>query len=684
MEQELLRVAEIIAKAREHPAPISRNQYAEFEASLNAGDVEIKDDQIAFTTPELLADWLARYCASDVAGVWHDFAQTIRKLRQVNILFRTLGLSESATTQLFLSLENDFGKSVLSRLSEAALIEVGSEEPNIFLNAIYLPFCDALPRLDYQPTDLADQLGPVLTATESYSPPGKLHGAIEELAKQSPQKAESLLEAFLQRPEQRTAEFAANVLKVLWTFNPSVAHNRAMELTNSKLPAIQRIGTLALAWFSYELPLHEEELIKTINHLEEQCESNETTLLPTTAQALGTLVETLQDDNFQRRVREGLLRLSSHKDRGIRVIIARYLNQLSDGSGDADWFWEALDNLAGASSSHERILGSLDLTTYSLVERHPERVVRHLQHVVTNRSFRTERERDSLSDTYENTVVRLIEKQQPMLESAITLWFASRDIRLHQAAADIVGRFIQETRRQQGDTIRLSNAELNKLDEEDVHRVICALAGHLNDFKALATLLISVLSREPLDERTHILVFEALVQVVLYNIPSIGGYFRDLTADSNTSEIVCQVVEKSLACSDTYYAPLEDRPRLKELLPPDSRVHRYDAAHELIIRHHRDKILNESGFLSMIPTVPTKYGRSTFSAGHGKMTSPIPMRSFTTEIDWPRELVIDPLGWEVKRRNWKYMAIHGASAKSTTDAINDSQESKEIKKSEKA
>lgn len=684
MEQELLRVAEIIAKAREHPAPISRNQYAEFEASLNAGDVEIKDDQIAFTTPELLADWLARYCASDVAGVWHDFTQTAQKLQQVNYLFRKLEISESATTQLFLSLKNTYGKNVLSRLSEAALIRVGAQESNIFLNAIYFPFCDALPELDYQPIDLADQLGPVLTATEGYFPPGKLHGAIEELAKQSLQKAISLLESFVQRPERRTAELAANVLKVLWTFDPSEAHNRAMELTTAKQPILQRIGTLALAWFSYELSSHEEELTKTINHLEEQCESNETDLLPITAQALGALIETLQDDNYQIRVRDGFVRLSSHEDPDVQVSIARCLIQLSDGSADANWFWEALDNLAGASASHEKILGYLDRTTYSLVESHPERIIRHLQHFVTNRARRTERERDSLPDIYENTIVRLIEKQQPTLESTITRWFASRDIRLHQAAADIVGRFIQETRRQPGDTIRLSNAELNKLHGEDVDRVICALAGHLDDFKTLATLLISVLLREPLDERTHNLVIEALAQVVLYNIPSIGSYLRDLTADSNTSKIVCQVVEESLARSDAYYAPLKDRPRLKELLPPDSRVHLYNAAQGLTIRHHRDKILKESGFLSMIPIISTKHGRSSFSAEHGNMTSPTPMKSYTTEIDWPREFIIDPLGWKIKRWNWRHVAVHGLPSKSTMDSVNNRQQANETKKSEKA
>ena len=680
MRQTLLRVAEIIANTKMYPALVSIDQSVEFKAAVEAGIVEIVDDQITFTTPELLTDWLARYCALDIASAWCDFTQTAQKLRRVDHLFRILGLPKSATTQLFLSLENDCGKNVLSRLYEAACIKVGAQEPNVVLNAIYFPFCDALPELNYHPTDLADQLGPVLTATESFVPLGKLHGAIEELAKQSQQKAESLLKAFLQRPEQRTGELAANVLKAFWTFNPSMAHQKALQLTKAKIPALQRIG--AIAWFSYELPSHEEKLVVTISRLEELCESNDTDILSVVAQALSALFRNLEGENYRRRIREGFLRLSSHEDPSVQYVIARCLVQLADGSADADWFWESLDHLSGVSASHKGIVDNLDLTIYSLVKHHPKRVTRYLQHVVTSRSAEIKGEHSGLLDLYENTVIRLIEKKQSILESTITLWFASKDSRLHQAAADIVARFVQERRHQSGDTIQLDKTELNMLDEEDVHRVMCALAGYLDDFKALAVLLVSVLSREPLNERTHDLIVEALVDVVLYNMPSVGDYLRDLAADAGTLEIVRQVAKESLACSDAYYTPLKNRPRIKEFAPPDIRIHRYNAAQERLLRNLQDKAFNESRFLSMIPVVPTKYGRSSFSAEHGNMTSPIPMRSFNTPIDLPRESIIDPLGWKIKRMQWRHVAMHGLPAKSTMDSVNNNHGSDEEKKSE--
>lgn len=670
MQQKLLRIAEIIAKARIHPAPISKDESVEFESAINAEVVEIVNDQIAFTTPELLTDWLARYCASNIAGVWHDFTQTAQNLQQVSYLFHTLGLPKHAVSQLFLSLENDFGKNVLSRLSESALIRVGAQEPNIALNAIYFPFCEALPALNYSPTNLADQLGPVLTATESYFPAGKLHRAIEELAKQSQQKAESLLKAFLRRPERRTAELAANVLKVVWSFDPNRAHQKALQLTKAKIAALQRIGTIALAWFRYEHPSNEEELTGTINCLEGLCENSHKDVLPVIARAFGTLIQSLPDGNHRGCVIEGFLHLSSHENPDIQFAVASCLVHLANDSADADWFWETLDNLSGVPTRHKDTLHNLDLATYGLVENHHERITRYLQNVVTGKSHGIAEEKGRLPDLYENTVIRLIEKQQPALESTITRWFASKDIRLHQAAADIVGRFIQYMRHQPENTIRLNKAELNTLEEQDVHRVICALTGHLEDFKALAVLLISVLSRNPLGERTHNLIVEALEQVVFYNVPSIGSDLRILAMDVNTSEIVRQVIEESLARSEAYYIARKDRPRLKELLPPDSRVHRYDAAQKQPLRSLQDKIFSESGLLSVIPVTQVKYGKSSFSAEHGDITSPVPMESFTTEIDWPRELIIDPLGWTIKRMNWKHMALHGLPAESTMDSVN--------------
>lgn len=683
--QKLLHVAEIIAHAKIHPAPLPKDQAEEFKVVVDKGVVEIRDDQIAFATPELLATWVPCYCAMRISDVWEDLDQTARGLLQAYSLFRTLRLLESATTQLFFSLENDCGKNVLARLEEAARLEVRANEPNIALNSIYFEFCKVLPELGYTPSDLANHLGPVLDATENYFFRGKLQGAVEQLAGQSQEKAEALLDIFLQRPEQRTVEFAANSLKSLWKFDPGKAYGKAMELTEAKLTPLKQVGIIAIACFNYERPSYEEELSATIDRLEELSENHDTNLWPTIAKAFGDLMANLCEGSQLQRIQKGLLRLASRKEPHVQFVVSRVLQQQAEDSGDTDWFWNTLGHLSDIPTHHQGILQILDWTTYGMVKHYPKRVIKYLEDVVTSRSYGKEGENDRLPKLYDNTVSHLIEKRQLVLESTITRWFASKDPRLHAAAADLVGRFVQGEHHQPGRTIRLDSSELNLFNEGDVQRVICALTGYVEDYKALASLLISVLSREIVSERVRELIANALEQVVLYNVPDLGDeYLRGLTQDTDIPEHASQVVTDALERSDAYCNSLKGRPYLKELVPTDIRVHRYRVKFQKQISLYREKALNESEFLGQIPKIPVKYGRSLFLSDDGDPASSVPMRTFCNDIKIPRELVIDPLGCRIKRIRWQRMAVVGIPVESQSPPADHCDEASDEKETEKS
>lgn len=685
VKQKLLHVAEIIAHAKTHPAPLPKDQAEEFKVVADKGGVEIRDDQIAFANPELLATWIPCYCATRISDVWEDLDQTARGLLQAYRLFRTLRLLESATTQLFLSLENDCDKNVLARLEEAARLEVRANEPNIALNSIYFEFCKVLPELGYTPSDLANYLGPVLGATESYWPGGNLHRAIERLAGQSQEKAEALLDIFLQRPEQRTVEFATNALRSLGKFDFGKAYRRAMELTEAKLTPLKQVGIIAIACFNYERPSYEEELSATIDRLEELSENHDTNLWPTIAKAFGELMANLCEGSQLQRIQKGLLRLASRKEPHVQFVVSRVLQQQAGDSGDTDWFWNTLGHLSDTPPYHQDILQILDWTAYGMVKHYPKRVMKYLEDVVTSRSYGKEGENDRLPKLYENTVSHLIEQQQLVFGSTITRWFASKDPRLHAAAADLVGCFVQEERHQPGCTIRLDSSELNLFSEGDVQRVICALTGYVEDYKALASLLISVLSREILSERVRELMVDALDQLVLYNMRGLGGeYLRGLTQDTDIPEHIRQVVTDALERSDAYYNSLEGRPNPKELMPPDIRVHRYHVEYQKQLSHvFQTKVFNGSGFLNLVPTVPVKYGRASFSSEDGSVASPVPMETFRSEIEMPRGAIIDPFGYELKRMEWRRMAVEGLPAESQSppaDHCDETSDEKEIGK----
>ena len=661
MKDILLRVAGMIAHAKMHPAPFPAEDKSDFISAIEAGTIKIEDSQVSFAAQQLLVKWTARYCAQEVSAAWQDIDKATQELRTAESLRVRLKLSRSFSGVLINTLENDYGCKVLARLADIARGVKGQNANSPALNALYFIFCDALPQLKYEAKDLANQLSPVLEATESYNPSGLLHQAIEQLAAVSENQALAMIEAFLEEPARRSVELAANALKALWDFNPAVAHKRAIELSESNLTDCQQVGVVALSWFRYDPTKHVQELESTAIRLEELARHQDDGLLPAISQAYGTLIGSIDEPDILERVKSGFLELASNKAPRVQWVVANILFRSTGDLESTDWFWDALDCMAGVPAAQTDILNRLDWTTYKKTESDPERVMEYLKSVVMSRPYGMEGAQARLHEIYEHTVAALIDKQQTSVEAAITRWFTSRESRLILAAADLVSRLVSESRRDSDRVIQLDKSELGNLTDEDVQQVVCAIIGFVQDYGAMASLLISVLSRGDLSSSVLILIDSGLAEVALYNKPlSVGEYLRDVVAKTDTSANVRQLIEQVLARTDQYFVPLENRPDVKELMPPDIRAERFRSAEESQRYRVYQKIMfDESGFMGMIPTVPVKYGRSTIPSGFGSVESSQPMMSVRTDVELPRGEIIDPVGQMINRARWCQMAISG-------------------------
>ena len=681
MKDTLLRVAGMIAHAKMHPAPFAAEDKSDFISAIEAGTIKIEDNQVTFASQELLVEWTARYCAQNVSAAWQDLDRATQALRTAESVRVRLKLPKAFSGVLINTLENDFGIKVLVRLADIARDYIGQNSNNPALNAVYFIFCDALPRLEYDAKDLAKYLSPVLMATESYNPSDRLHQAIERLAARSEYQARALIEAFLEEPWRRSVELAANALKALWDLNPLAAHKRAKELSESNLTAFQQVGVIALSRFTYESTKHEQELESTIERLEELARYQDDGLLPAIAQAYGTLIGSIDEPNISPRLRRGFLRLASSDVPIIQWVVANILLRLTAELEGADWFWDALNCMAGVPAAQKEILNCLDWTTFNKVDNEPERVIEYLKSVVMSRPYGMEGGQARLHEIYEHTVAALIEKQQTSVEAAITRWFTSRQARLILAAADLVSRLVRESRRDSDRVIQLDKSELGKLTDENAQRVVCAIIGFVQDYSAMASLLISALSRKDVSEHVLEFIETGLIEVAHYNKPlSVGEYLRSVADETDTSQRVCQLIEEVLTRSEKSLSQLENRPELKELIPPDIRAERFRSAEESQrYRMYQEIMFDESGFIGMIPTVPVKYGRSTIPSGFGSVESSLPMMSVRTDVELPRGDIIDPVGQMISRERWRKMAITGpkdGSLDSSNSEINQLQDNK--------
>ena len=660
--QKLLEVAEIIAHAESQPATISDGQIDEFTPLVNLKFVTIEDSQISFSTPELLRSWIVQFRAKRISATWEDFDQTAIEFLISYHLFQKLHLSKSTTTELFLFLNDHFGMDILKRMEEASHFEINAHKANTALNSIYFNFCDVLPELDYSPDILASRLDSVLNATHHYYPQGRLNVAIERLAEKSHQKAEALVEAFLKDSQKRTIDLAANSLKSLWKFDADQAFSKAVDLASESSISLQRVGIISLAWFNYELPLHEEKLSETTRRLEDLSETTNTTLLSTIAQALGELIATLPQGSHLKQLHEKFLEIASARDPDVQSTVVQTLNKrITTELGDVDFLWNALNKISEIPPDRFDILRELDLVAYRITQSNPQRVVKYFEEVVISKQYILSTDPYKLSQIYPDTIYSLWDKQQPLAETTVTLWFASRDRHLHMAASDLVECFVQQYQQDHKYSIQLDSSVLNQLNNTDLQRIICGLTGYVNDYQALTSLLLSVLASEKYNERIRELIVNALEQVVLYNMPTaIRPYIDKLSEESDSPNHISQVIKDAFDAFDLYYQALKNKPILKELLTPNLHSNRFDRKLNSYVNSFFNSQKNdESRFLEQIPKIPIKYGQASYSLESSNVQSSIPLIPISTEIDIPRELIIDPLGYRIKRMQWRKMAIDG-------------------------
>lgn len=666
----LLKAAELVAEAKCYPAPLPDGFASSIEPACVAGHIEISNCEISFTSDELLAEWVARWCAASIAAQWADISLATQALSETERLRIRLGLPNSFSVALLASLEGDHGISVLARLEEVSRIDVGAGGTNGALDEIYFTFCAALPALDYEPSELAERLIPVLDANSRNMSRDRLYSlysAIEQLAGRSRDYAEALIDAFLGHPAQQSTELAANALLALWRIAPIRAHKRALELSKSQMVPVWRVGAFALASFEYDLPRDSECFKDAIERLEQMCEGLD--LQAEFVQAIGNLIVCPGNCEFLPLLTRRFIQFASNESTEVQHCVAVCLRERSDEAQDSEWFWNSLDCLSDITDLQASTLNQLDWAVSSTVECHPDRVTRFLQRVVERCAHGSGSDGKSLSSLYKHTIASLLE-QQPALESTITRWFASRNRYLHAEAAQLVREFVLNPYRDADRTLRLDKSVLDGLEDSDVLRLLCALEGHVDDYRILAGLLISVLDKESVNEPIIGQIRKALEEVVLYNSPHFAkAYLKGHHMEPTVSAHAHAVVAEALSLSEEYYHIRKGRPTLKELMPPDSRVDRYRVAFQKsLYQAHQLNASDRTGFLNYIPTIPVKFGRASFSAGNDSMGNPAPMLTFRTESEYPRGNIIDPLGFTMQKRLWRYMAVQGVPSKQGNSA----------------
>lgn len=637
----LQKVAATVFTWKDEPAPLEPVQVDPEQVEgielLEVGELEVEGEEmpgVSFSDEYVRVEYISRHAAGTIVEDWDDPAGLAQAFSDLQHRGTRLDVRQEVNRRVMQLLATEYDKDIVGKTAEVATLKSSGERHPVM--DMYFPLSEALPSLEIDSQHLADNLGPILERTAGGKMLGKtIHGAVKELAEQSSDLAEELYSAFIARPDSPVVSLAANALLGLSSHDLEDAHHRALELTRSDEPVIVRVGIGVLGRLDY--PDDGDLLASSMDRLSDLKEWGDPEIDYVLAQAYGNLVEETDE------AKEALVELSSRPDPRTQYHITQALYSIDDALQEP-WVHTLLVRLAGAGVEDTTALDNLDLHLSQLASDSPDVVVEVLG------KFASSPTDGNLTEVFDSSVSRLHEAYPEKFEATVTEWFASSDPRLHLAAADLADHHFHATDTEEQPVFALSEDVLESLALEEVMNVLQRVVGYVSGSRSLASLVSSVLRRDPCPEELQQFVADLLVGHVLYNYPGEAREYLDRRLDADD---VLQVEEEVIreACNeiDAYFDELGELSPLKELRPPSTHLSQIRRARQQQQSKAMEKAREGSVFMSLVESVPLKYGDQFYRIGDEGPTEPAPLGKISSGFEIPRGELIDPVGQAYKR-----------------------------------
>ena len=485
-----------------------------------------------------------------------------------------------------------------------------------------------------------------------------MYGAVRSCAATSEAVAVALTDAFLRASHPSAVSLAANALQGLADLNAPRAHRWALDLADSPAASVRRAGIAALGWISYADDVGGDRAISALDALARIAHdrTGDEGVAPAIAQAFGELAKALEPSRERDRAVTGLLDLMGGGDPHVRYVGCRVAWSRATDDPTALWVREVLEAAADTPAEFKGVLHEVDHGLHLLAATDPEWVARYLRLFVQSRDYGAEGEGTSVDDLFSSSLRRLVVNHKPALESELTRWLASGEGGLQRAAGDVIADLRVGASSGHGVSVSLDPAVLRGLNDDARCRAAFAVLGYVLDGESLSRLLVSLIWESPSPTLLS-LVADMLGQAVLYDYPGSGrATLVPLAVREDTPGRAWAAIAAALSQSHAYYYALHERPHLKEMEPPDRRLHQFHVLDQERDRQIREQARSQSVIGELAHTVPLKQGRSWFTEQDGQLGAPSRLGTISTEVEVPRSLLNDPLGHQMRRVQWRQRA----------------------------
>lgn len=663
----LQRVATAIFQVGEVAVPCSHESENGLDQALSHAFLTKSDGQIAFVNPDIRREYLARHAANILFQAWDDPKDFCDELNQIQRCTFQVDHSHKVAAIALLVLNQEYEKDITRRISEVAAQGIKGIKNSLFWD-LFHPFCETLPNLKFEPESLADALENVIQAAAQDLAGGQLYYAVEHLAARSQVDADVLYNEFLVRAESPVVNLTINVLLGLAKSSLQEAHYRAITLVDSETLIYRRIGISALGRFQYSNNGEQRKLLNsTLDKLEAFRKIANPEIDDILAQAYGNLLEESEE------AERAFVELALRNNLAVKNQIVHILCLKAREAFTQSWYRETISNLIQPSLPSLRMIEELDSCIKYYAENEPNTALGIIEALAINWDYSSAKEERDLPDILDTTFVELYNNHRDILLKGITRWLASSNQHLHLTAWKVQLHFsrvltttlnnetTEESIRRKirnSAKITLSKQALDELDDQTVVYIIYRIAGYVVDAYSLASLLLSVLKREPSLPSVTGLVTSLLVNYVLYNYPGDGGDFLKYSLEfETTSDLEREIIQTALSHSDSYFEGRQSLPRLKEFKPSSQQVYLLRLAEW----KHQASIIDEarkrSIFSFMTTNIPLKYGRAFSIEREGNFTEPSKLATFHHEQERPQGELIDPVGQTYQRLQWRNIGL---------------------------
>ena len=246
--------------------------------------------------------------------------------------------------------------------------------------------------------------------------------------------------------------------------------------------------------------------------------------------------------------------------------------------------------------------------------------------------------RDAVLEKLFDATLHHLKEQPALLNRAVTAWLFHDDMRYPLVAFQVISRL----REPGAKSVGLDPAIIDTLQPNEIRFLVRRILGFIVGDDAQIGLIFSLVRTRDAKTRTLGLVMEALRDHVGYDFPyQTMDYLKERQAAEGDEDIraLCGEV---IAALKNHLATLDALPRLKELVPLSTEVHRFARERGKQMGKAFDEASKDSIWRQLTSHVVLKAGRRTFQSIQDRYTEPMELKGISHSIALPQERDLRP------------------------------------------